>query len=144
MRSDIPHEIECLLRWLELREAGANYRPLSNTLRIDVAHSALLRRLLDGKEPLPEPPPKAMSYPWYDLVEQGKGEPFEVFELNSKELVINQYRWRILEKIGPQEWTVTYGSGATTWRCWLVAEEGGPFGKKWALEQTDPRRQHND
>jgi hypothetical protein len=31
--------------------------------------SALFARLLEGKEPLPFPPPTSFSYPWYDLVE---------------------------------------------------------------------------
>jgi hypothetical protein len=37
----------------------------------DVDHSELLQRLLDGKEPLPAPPPLCSSYPWYDLIERG-------------------------------------------------------------------------
>ncbi len=35
----------------------------------DALHSALLRRLLSGKEPLPEPPPLRHSYPDYAAVE---------------------------------------------------------------------------
>lgn len=31
--------------------------------------SALFNRLLEGKEPLPYPPPTAFSYPWYGIVE---------------------------------------------------------------------------
>lgn len=34
-------------------------------LRADASHSALLRRLLSGKEPLPEPPPLKHAYPDY-------------------------------------------------------------------------------
>jgi len=35
----------------------------------DIQHSALLYRLLSGKPLLPDPPPKAYSYPWYELAE---------------------------------------------------------------------------
>jgi len=31
--------------------------------------SALFARLLEGKEPLPYPPPTSFSYPWYDIIE---------------------------------------------------------------------------
>jgi hypothetical protein len=31
--------------------------------------SALFARLLEGKQPLPYPPPTSFSYPWYDIIE---------------------------------------------------------------------------
>jgi hypothetical protein len=40
----------------------------------DVDHSALLRRLLEGKPLLPKAPPLRMSYPWYELGEGQKCE----------------------------------------------------------------------
>lgn len=40
-------------------------RALYNQLSADADHSALLWRLLSGKEPLPEPPPLEHSYPVY-------------------------------------------------------------------------------
>lgn len=36
----------------------------------DIEHSSLLLRLLSGKDPLPEPPPRAYGYPDYKSVEE--------------------------------------------------------------------------
>lgn len=71
----------------------------------DVDHSALLQRLLNGKPPLPEPPPRSFSYPWYSLIEDGSGKA-EVREISDwlggdgTILIINQSRWEIVERIG--------------------------------------------
>lgn len=63
-------------RWLEIKEQEeyvGRKRKYSDgefsQLRADVSHSALLRRLLSGKEPLEEPPPLEHSYPDYEAVE---------------------------------------------------------------------------
>lgn len=69
-------------------------------------NSALFSRLLDGKSPLPVPPPKSYGYPWYECIE--KAGPFQVEVsgmLTASEdidpqmpalgmsLIINQERW---------------------------------------------------
>lgn len=46
----------------------------SNRSDVDASHSALLNRLLSGKEALPKAPPRRMSYPWYELSEGNKIE----------------------------------------------------------------------
>lgn len=38
---------------------------LATKIAVDVDHSSLLNRLLDGKPPLPEPPPLSHAYPVY-------------------------------------------------------------------------------
>jgi hypothetical protein len=53
--------LRCVKQWLEIK----NRRTLRETTAADVDHSALLRRLLAGKEPLPEPPPLKNGYPDY-------------------------------------------------------------------------------
>ena len=56
----------------------------------DAVHSALLKRLLDGKQALPEPPPRSYSYPWYELVENGYENRCEVFmRVNPKGEVVS-------------------------------------------------------
>jgi len=45
--------LNCIKRWLDIKLEN-NQRQVTSA---DVDHSALLRRLLSGKEPLPEPPP---------------------------------------------------------------------------------------
>ena len=73
------------------------------------AKSALFARLLDGKSPLPYPPPTSYAYPWYGVIED-KG-PFPVMvsfveregrtpeaqrTLSEHELMINGCYWTIV------------------------------------------------
>jgi hypothetical protein len=123
--------VACLLRWLDCvgREKGPAFvKGLCQNLKrmtIDIEHSALLQRLLQGKEPLPHPPPLACAYPWYELIESGAGTAFDVQEWPHPEeggtprLLINQSaQWRILEKVGAQEWIVTYREDGERFRVW--------------------------
>jgi hypothetical protein len=58
-------------RWIELRlrheqrVTTSGYDRAFNQLIPDIDHSALLFRLLRGREPLPEPPQTEYSYPVY-------------------------------------------------------------------------------
>lgn len=68
-----PEQIEWarhrVARWFEVRHEWEK-RPVPTTfnqLAADALHSALLYRLLSGKEPLPEPPPLYMGYPDYGV-----------------------------------------------------------------------------
>lgn len=66
--------VKAVLDWLTVRarempdEYDANWIA---SLEVDADHSALLSRLLDGKEPLEHRPPLYMSYPWYGLITHG-------------------------------------------------------------------------
>jgi len=79
-------------------------------LRADIDHSALLRRLLEGEQALPVPPPKQYSYPAYNLVE--KDEPQFVlgvwFSKDDDMVVIEQSPWRIVEKRGDEDYIVQW------------------------------------
>ena len=59
--------VAAVIRWLEVR--GKHSQELSAPwlahLYVDALHSALLRRLLSGLEPMPEPPPLRYNYPDY-------------------------------------------------------------------------------
>lgn len=117
---EIPGDVDKLFRTLEIREEnGIEFpRDLSH-LRITIHKSALFHRLLQGKEPLPIPPPRSHSYPWYELIENGVGYPFEVWKPKSWDasftpypsIVIDQSPWKMLEELGEQEWLVTYPYG---------------------------------
>jgi hypothetical protein len=90
----------------------------------DVDHSALLNRLLDGKAPLPEPPPLSFSYPWYELVDTGAADAFRVFEpavamaeaLGPDHLVINQSREWIIRDRGEGWWLVQWKGVGSLYR----------------------------
>lgn len=72
---EVQRIISIIARWLYIREfhespsgtpwAQYDHGFAMRQMRADVDHSALLRRLLEGKEPLDEPPPKLYSYPVY-------------------------------------------------------------------------------
>lgn len=59
--------------WFEIRRTwDRGYVTLTyGQLAADALHSALLHRLLEGKDPLPEPPPLRGGYPDYGAVEEG-------------------------------------------------------------------------
>jgi len=160
--------IQCLLRWLEVREAEGHPFPDSvRKLKEDIDHSALLGRLLSGQEPLDDPPPKTMAYPWYEIIEKGKGEPSQVWEAQSdlvsalgfKAIIIDGYPWRILEKVSEEEYLVTYGKNGSVWVARVVGvrediqerlrdgkvEPGlAHLSKRWALEKIGESEEANE
>lgn len=83
-------------------------------IRCDMEHSALLRRLEEGLELLPEPPPHSYSYPNYAPVDTGMYDPSDVWfgkpgnpAADENSVVIDQTRWTILER-GSDEYLVAY------------------------------------
>lgn len=112
----------CFKRWLEIREQfpGSFQKEsardsLSDAaqLRADIDHSALLRRLLGGKEPFPSPPPKSNGSPWYDLLDNGSAEASVILESYSDRrwlAVDGDSGWEILHKQG-NEYEVQYRPG---------------------------------
>ena len=98
--------IKCVSEWLRVSEENG-YRIYSHAVNfsINMEKSALLKRLLNGKEAYPYPPPKCYSYPWYSLLDEEGYEGFcEVFihpdsnRLIGKELVVGQSAWYLVEK----------------------------------------------
>lgn len=106
-----------LIEWLKIREAGGLDFPSSpDHFQLTMMKSSLLNRLLQGKEPLPIPPPKKYSYPWYSLIETGEGQATDVWEADSwvrdfhdyPTLYICQFPWKVIQKISEEDWIVTY------------------------------------
>jgi hypothetical protein len=62
--AEIGLALRCFEKWLEVT---ARYEKHPHP--VDPSHSALLRRLVSGKDVLPFPPPKRFSYQAYDLAE---------------------------------------------------------------------------
>jgi hypothetical protein len=132
-------------QWLQIREDNGIPFPASwSSLCADMDHSALLLRLQSGKDPLPEPPPRSYSYPWYDLVEMGMAEGnFEVFEHTFGALapvvVINQMSWDILETItAAEEWILTYRIADTAKLKEMAAEAGHGLDVLLTKHRSDP------
>lgn len=110
-KKDRTNIIKAFSKWIEIREKF-NYeqRFESYGFEVEALYSPLLARLLDGIEPLSEPPPRRFSYPWYDLIENGKAEPIEcnLWPTMPNCLLIDQNWWNIKEKISNDEFIVTY------------------------------------
>jgi len=143
-------DIEILLRWLRIREEHGTPFPTSLIqLHADIDHSALLKRLFDGKEPFDKPPPRAFSYPNYDLFERGFSEPLEVWKDGYKlaipdeeAIVIDQYPWHLVEVLGEEDYVVKYDGNEDLYRAFRMPgvrkgyenEQDHPFAKFWRLE----------
>ena len=111
---ELHQSIHLLFKMLEIREKnGIEYPKDLNQLKITAIKSALLQRLLEGKEPFEDPPPLSMSYPWYSLIEDGYGSPWEAWEADvaffgAQTIVIDQCPWKLIEQLGDRDWVVTY------------------------------------
>jgi hypothetical protein len=95
----------------------------------------LLVRLLSGRDPLPEPPPLAFSYPWYQLIEQGWDEGYmdigvypegvPVYQDEQPSIMICQARWLIEEKVSATEWIVAWEPTGLRARLEITDDVGG-------------------
>lgn len=65
--------MQAMIQWLKQRgkERSEYSADWLASLEPDADHSALLERILGGKQPLEHAPPVIMSYPWYSLVDKG-------------------------------------------------------------------------
>lgn len=112
--------IKAIEKWLEIREKNGIKNPHDgHQLYVDAVHSSLLKRLFMGIEPLPQPPPKAFSYPWYSLIETGEGESFDVhlapmFGPDAISISQNPH-WKIKEKHSDTHYVVTYKDRPELW-----------------------------
>jgi hypothetical protein len=119
--------IMCFLRWIQVRaqngHAVPNFLP---GIEADLFHSMLLRRLLDGKEPLPFPPPESFGKGWYALLEAGGAENVNVRRWEwspDTKIAINDDVWTILENRSPSEFVVTYREGGERFRLSKRADD---------------------
>lgn len=117
-------------------EQGRGFPDSPNILRIDMDHSCLLQRLLSGTPPLPKPPPKHFSSPWYELIDDGFASPLEVWEIKAKKdrgliehfgdaLFIDKEPWSIVERRGPNDWLVKHSRDENVWRVWSTGKREG-------------------
>jgi hypothetical protein len=88
-------------KWCRVQEdAGKKPASCFTQLAADFAHSALLTRMLDGKEPLPQPPPVSYSYPWYILMERTGTHRAEVHFREDGSAEVNQNpNWTVEQEL---------------------------------------------
>lgn len=107
-------EWQCLLRTLEIRQVnGFNFPQSLDKFKIELRYSKLFERLLSGKEPLPHAPPKSFNQPWYSLIEDGYGYPFDVWEAKTiltsyPSIGIDNHLWHLTDKISDTEFIIQY------------------------------------
>jgi hypothetical protein len=132
------HVVDVLLEWLRVRDRGGRPLPRGyDGLADELAHSALLERMLAGKPPLPAPPPRSFGQPWYALVEDGVASDCELVPLKdrlgaSPKVSINQTAWEV---VGTLEggYVVRYGGGDQLY----VAERTCSEPPRWRLRRHD-------
>ena len=111
-----------LQRWARIRvDAGGS----PDIIGPAIGHSALLQRMLvEGKDPLPLPPPKFHRVPWYALIEERGADlgAHEVVVADDTVAIGRVTGWRILETVIP-------GSSC------VVTYPGRAIGR-WSLERT--------
>lgn len=100
IKEQIGFAIKAMSKYIRILEEQKKRSPTP----ADIDHSALLNRLLSGKEPLPEPPPLFYGYPCYGLEE---GEQIVVGSLfhdrSNNRVVINQNRdWEPETELGSE------------------------------------------
>lgn len=86
--------IEKMSEWVRILNENGHGSPTG----ADVDHSALLRRLLEGKEAFKNPPPKMFAYPNYKLAEGKEVEIYEINDYNDEVLIDQYHKWKWLDK----------------------------------------------
>lgn len=153
---DIRLATKAVSDWVRIRDRPDYNAPLTPA---EVEHSALLRRLLGGKPALPDPPPRSFSYPWYELIEDGRStcecwemtaEQRKVWGRTEPTLVVNQSpTWTILRKEGeafivtnpraPGEWRVRPGTDEEIDLAGILA--GTASGIAWDVVNASSNRE---
>lgn len=85
---------------------------------MDILKSRLYWRLRTGKPPLPEPPPRAFSCPWYEVIEELTPHRNQEMQLlkDGKGVYLNQCRYALLEK--RDDGVMILGFGRWRFRAW--------------------------
>lgn len=102
---NIEHIYQSIEEWLRIKRFhDLTAATKSNEFTyVDASHSALLRRILDQQKVYKLPPPTSMSYPWYDLLDNGKAACSFRIDENEKKISVNQngYQWELMEIVHP-------------------------------------------
>lgn len=138
--------------WLAVREKHGHEMPRgAEELRTAAEHSALLHWIASGHAPLPEPPPLSHGYPAHAWVAEGRGVPWEVWEMEETHplfsrdrpaVLIDQHPWLLVERRGAEEWLVrpyqgrSFQLGSGVWRVWSTGGASPAEARKaWRLER---------
>ncbi len=137
------HTVERLEQWARIRRAAGEDVTICGAGGASMRKSRLFFRLMTlDRDPLPLPPPRAMSGPWYAVVEDGcadlggECEPVD----DDRVSVWGDSRWRVLQTIEPgRAHVVTHPGAIGRWS--LTRVRGHRDGAKdWRLSRisADP------
>jgi len=132
--------MDCIVRWLTIRELGGQPMPATYRQLIDdVRHSALLQRLLSGREPHRAPPPRSYGQPWYGLLEEGHATGCELTPLKdrmgaSPRVAINECAWLVEGRLSNGGYLVRHGPRTPLFAATRRAEGA----RGWELRRVDP------
>lgn len=133
--------VQCIVDWLKIREQeGMPFPPDRETFERELDNSALLRRLMEGKQPLPSRPPLSFGHPWYKLAEDGSDVAMEVKEAapGQPAILINRHIWHLIDRISDAEFVVSYGSSPDLFRCYSSGEDATGT-SVWHLSRLSPQ-----
>ena len=142
-----------VVHWIDLVRRSGNPRYTETWLpsNADLCKSALLARLLEGKEAHPLPPPRCYSYPWHSLLDDGEArlndqavsEPFVGSEdqgLDPGQLYVDVCRdvWKVLS-VGldsdSTHYTLSY-YGDDRWELFPQGPDEESPEAAWTLRRT--------
>ncbi len=117
---------EAMAKWISTAKLfgdQSQYGPEWIPTKADIMKSRLFWRIRSGKEPLLEPPPRAFSCPWYEVVEEpGSHHCFELYldpwqgKLPGK-VGICQHLYDLVERTSETSAIVKFGS--IKYKVWL-------------------------
>jgi hypothetical protein len=133
--------IQMIAKWMEIRaENGLQKIDSTRDFMIQADHSLrgglLGRMMIEGKDPLPHPPPLSFSRPWYSLIEKGKiilDGDFVYAGIESKKLAICQHQWDIVHRVDESyivQWEPDK-KGHSPWGRWKVE----PVPEGWSVSK---------
>lgn len=124
-----PKMIRALSMWFQLAKENGYDPGAHGNLDIQIGHSSLLQRLLNDEPVFKYAPPKAYSYPWTELIKEGKATTMIHRDYWREDvwcgkpgpwLFLNQTPWLIKEE--GENWCIAESVGARdnkqlkTWR----------------------------
>jgi hypothetical protein len=121
--------LECFRLWISTVRKSPGYDEDWMPSDADIIKSRLFWRIRSGKDPLPHPPPRAYSCPWYEVIEMPDKMHSSAFELVERErdggtfVYINQCSYQVIEKGDDGKYLLGFGpyrfyawNGQVEWR----------------------------
>lgn len=88
-----------IIQWLRIMEdQGHDFPRTLDEFQESLENSKLLRRIIEGKMVFKEPPPTKFGHPNYEIIENSKYKPMDVFRCDNDQVIIDKHLW-VIEKV---------------------------------------------